>query len=268
METSLHQQLKAIYAASPDQHTEVQLKNFRSDAIASDGELVEIQHGSLGALRNKTCTLLEAKPRLRLRIVKPIVRRKRLTTVCKRTGEVLRSRMSPKTGDWLDLFQDLVHFAKVFPRNRLTLEVLLIDAEETRIDRPAKRHRGKTYRPLDIQLIEIHQAICFRTAEELLAALPVHLLPDRFDTAQLAAALDRPRWFAQKVSYCLREMGAILNAGKSGNAHIYQVHPNFALKQASAQTVGKNRKKPQNASKKQPAKPIDQAIKAPVNRSA
>ena len=224
METSLHQQLKTLYACDASK-TEVNVRGFRIDAIAEDGELIEIQHASLGALRDKTRKLLSARTGDRLRIVKPIVRRKRITTVCKKSGEVLRSRMSPKSCDWLEVFMDLVHFATVFPKKRLTLEVVLIDAEETRIDCVPRRRRGKTYKTVDICLIEVGEAISLETRADLLARLPIDQLPSPFDTSHLASALSKPRWFAQKVAYCLRTMKAIHSAGKRGNAQLYSFKP-------------------------------------------
>jgi hypothetical protein len=224
LETSLHQQLKTLYACDASK-TEVSVRGFRIDAIAEDGELIEIQHASLGALRDKTRKLLSARTGDRLRIVKPIVRRKRITTVCKKSGEVLRSRMSPKSCDWLEVFMDLVHFATVFPKKRLTLEVVLIDAEETRIDCVPRRRRGKTYKTVDICLIEVGEAISLETRADLLARLPIDQLPSPFDTSHLASALSKPRWFAQKVAYCLRTMKAIHSAGKRGNAQLYSFKP-------------------------------------------
>jgi hypothetical protein len=222
VETSLHQQLKYLYA-SDDSNTEVRFAGFRIDAIAEDGELIEIQHASLGALRDKTRKLLPARSKHRLRIVKPIVRRKRVTTIGAKDGEVLRSRMSPKTGDWLDLFNDLVHFVTVFPRKGLTLEVVLIDAEEFRTDRIPKRRRGKNYQSLDIQLLEVGDRIVFGSVADLMQRLPMQHLASPFDTAQLAVALGRPRWLAQKVAYCLREIGGISPAGKKGNSQLYSL---------------------------------------------
>ena len=68
METTLHRELKLHYAADPSQ-TEVRLGRFRIDAIA-DGELIEVQHGSLAAIRDKVRRLSADHA---LRVVKPIV---------------------------------------------------------------------------------------------------------------------------------------------------------------------------------------------------
>lgn len=220
METSLHKQLKLHYAAS-EAETEVTVDGFRIDAISASGELVEIQHASLGALRGKTKKLLQGTKHS-LRIVKPIIARKRVITLTRRGGEPKRSRMSPKRGSVLDFFEDFVHFSTVFPLRRLTLEIVLIEAEETRVDRP-KPTRRKKYSPIDQQLIQVHESIELRTKADLVRQLPVEHLPMPFDTAELAAAMQRPRWFAQKVAYCLRVTGAAKLAGKRGNSQLYRV---------------------------------------------
>lgn len=221
METTLHQQLKLLYASSPE-YTEVTMHGFRIDAVASDGELIEIQHGSLGALRDKTRRLLATRGKHRLRIVKPIIARRRVTTVDQPDGQVLRSRMSPKTCDWTELFMDLVHFCTVFPRRRLTLEALLIEVEEFRLDRPPRPRRSKPYRSLDLHLTKVCHCVTLQSLSDLVQALPTAQLPDPFDTAALAQSLGRPRWFAQKVAYCLRTMGAVESVSRRGNAHQYQ----------------------------------------------
>ncbi len=47
------------------------------------------------------------------------------------------------------------------------------------------------------------------------------VLAEPFTTADLAAALSRPRRLAQQMAYCLREMGIIAPVGKHRNAILY-----------------------------------------------
>lgn len=220
METSLHRQLKEHYAAE-SQQTEVSLHGFRIDAIGRKGELIEIQHASLGSIRSKIQRLLDSQCQP-VRVVKPIIAEKTLLTLDGKDGEVIRKRRSPKRGELLDLFLDLVYFGSVFPHRRLTLEVVLIEAEETRVDRVRKSRRGKTYRMLDQQIVSIQSQYELRTLTDLLELLPISHLPQPFDTAELAAAMNRPRWFAQKVAYCLRNTEAARAVGKRGNSQLYQ----------------------------------------------
>jgi hypothetical protein len=44
-----------------------------------------------------------------------------------------------------------------------------------------------------------------------------------FSTRELAEGIEQPRWFAQKMAYCLRHMGAIEVVGKKGNSLLYSV---------------------------------------------
>ncbi len=222
METALHKQLKLLYATAEDK-TEVGVLGFRIDAIGKRGELIEIQHASLGALREKTKRLL-LEQKKRVRIVKPIVAKKTIITLDAPGGEVIRRRQSPKRGNLLDIFIDLVHFGQVFPHPKLTLEVVLIEAEEIRIDRakPSRRRRAKRYQTLEQSLVNVQSRVEFVKLADLLKHLPIEHLPQPFDTAELAAALSRPRWFAQKVAYCLRQSGAARLAGKRGNNQLYE----------------------------------------------
>ncbi len=235
METSLHKQLKHRYASEESQ-TEVVFEGYRIDAIADNDELIEIQHASLGALRDKTRKLLDNTNKT-LRIVKPILARKRVSTLDKPDGDVIRSRMSPKRGEIIDVFEDLVHFTSVFPMRRLILEVLLVETEELRIDRERPSRRGKKYKTLDQRLTSVDDATQLCTKSDLVRLLPHTKLPKVFDTSQLAEAIARPRWFAQKVAYCLRETGAAKIAGKAGNSLQYSlmsVRPTKSRKKPAA----------------------------------
>ena len=68
METSLHRQLKQLYA-DRGARVEAPLDNYRIDVIC-EGELIEIQHGSLAAIRRKVQNLLKGH---RVLVVKPII---------------------------------------------------------------------------------------------------------------------------------------------------------------------------------------------------
>ena len=220
METSLHRQLKLAYALSAA-HTEVNFAAFRIDAIGRANELVEIQHASLGALKTKIRRLLDHDSQYSVRVVKPIVARKWIVTRQSPTGPVLRKRLSPKRGELCDIFLDLVHFTALFPHPRLTLEVLLVNTEEQRVAKLKHRFRRKNYVTLEQTLVSIEHRFELHSASDLWRVLPEVKLPASFDTAELARQIQRPRWFAQKVAYCLRNCDAITLTGKSGNSQLY-----------------------------------------------
>ena len=217
METSLHRQLKALYAPDESQ-TEVPCEGYRIDAV-NRGRLIEIQHGSLGAIRDKIANLLE---NYRVTVVKPIVAVKHLVKLHERGGKILNRRRSPKRGQLLDVFDDLVYFTRVFPHRRLTLEVVLVEMEELRFPGHGRRRRRRAndFQVEDQRLVEVVDTHRLKTLADLRRMLPGGL-PSQFHTGHLAERLAVRRHIAQRMAYCLRETGAIHVIGKQGNAMLY-----------------------------------------------
>ena len=218
METSLHQQLKEYYA-DDEQRTEVKLGRFRIDAIVGD-ELIEIQHGSLAAIRDKIRALVKNHD---VRVVKPIVAKKLLIKRQRKSGKILERRQSPKQGKLLDIFDELVYFTRAFPHPRLTLEVPLVEVEEWRYPGHGRRRRRRQRDHVveDQKLIEVTETHTFRTNRDLLRLFPKRL-PRPFHTGHVAKKLGVARWIAQRMVYCLREMNGLEAVGKDGNAILYQ----------------------------------------------
>lgn len=226
METSLHRELKQRYAGDAAQ-VEVRRGSYRIDAVVGD-ELVEIQHGSLAAIRDKVRALVAEHP---VRVVKPVVCGKLLVKRKRKRGPVVDRRMSPKRGTLLSVFDELVYFTKAFPHPRLTLELLLVDIEEWRYPGHGRRrrYRQNDFVVEDQKLSAVHGVHRLQTAadlQELLRAASSSAarqpLPSPFHTGHLAQHLDVQRFFAQRIAYCLRQTGAALQVGKQGNALLYQ----------------------------------------------
>ena len=165
METSLHRTLKERYAAGGTGHPEVPVDRFRVDAIDDIGRLVEVQSGALGPLRGKLRRLL---PEYRIRIVKPVVLRRRVVRKSRSDGPVVSARLSPTRGQLLDIFDDLIGMARLFPHRNLEIEVLGVAIEEIRI--PRRRWPG--YRVADRCLGEIHETTSLVNAGDLWNLLP------------------------------------------------------------------------------------------------
>ena len=220
METSLHRQLKERYAAAGGL-TEQRLGRYRIDVVRGQ-QLVEIQLSSLSSIRDKIRTLLKKHDVL---VVKPIIVSKHLVKRKREGGNIVSRRRSPKTRTLLDIFEELVHFTRVFPHKRLTLEVLLVEIEEWRYPGHGRRrrYRNNDHEVEDQHLLEVHGVHEFRTATDLCRMLPTGL-PRPFHTGQLAEGLSVERWIAQRMAYCLRHTGAIKQVGKLRGAWLYE-HP-------------------------------------------
>lgn len=220
METSLHRDLKMLYAKNPQQ-CEVRLSGFRIDAVVND-QLIEVQHGSLAAIRDKIRKLLADDHRVV--VVKPIVTEKTLIKLDRKDGEVIGRRKSPKQESEIDIFHELIFFTQVFPHENLTLETAQVRIEELRFPGHGRRRRRREndFQVQDQRLVAIEKRRQFRKATDLWKIIR-RPRKSPFHTGDLAEKMDVPRWVAQRVAYCLREMGAVETVGKTGNAHLYKI---------------------------------------------
>jgi hypothetical protein len=211
VETSLHQDLKRIYTDCGGA-TEAPLGPYRIDVLEND-QIIEIQASSLGAIRPKVRALCRDHKVL---VVKPIPHRKYIVKRDPKTKAQLSRRRSPKRGRVLDIFDDLVYFAREFAHPNLTLEVVLTEEEELRVERKVRRWRRKPYRLLDrvlLRILEIHR---FVNPVDFRRLLPADLARP-FTTATLAAAMGEPAWLTRKIAYSLRLMGMVQVVGKRGS---------------------------------------------------
>jgi hypothetical protein len=221
METSLHRELKFLYAGAAGR-MEVRLGKFRVDALVEDErgtELIEIQHGPLWLIRDKIRRLTR---RHRVRIVKPIVGRKQLVKRSRQGGRIVDRRASPRQGRLCELFDELVFFTRAFPHRNLSLDVLLVDIEEWLYPRRTSRRRWRrSFAVEDQKLLAIRQTVRVASAADLRQFIPCEL-PEPFHTAHLAAGLGVQRWVAQRMAYVLREVGTVQTVGKLRGAWLYR----------------------------------------------
>ncbi len=214
MESSLHRQLKERYGPAAGGRLEVALEGFRIDAVGADGLLVEVQSGPLGPLQQKLRRLLPAHC---VRVIKPVVTRRRLIRRARRDGVDLSVRLSPRRGALVDVFDDLVGLAPLLPHPNLTLDVVAVEIDEVRL---VHRRNRRGYSVLDRRLNAVVATVRLDRGYDLWGLLPGALFGP-FTTRDLATHLRRPLAFAQRVAYCLHRAGAVVIIGKQGNRRVY-----------------------------------------------
>ncbi len=217
-EKSLHAALKAYYA-QPGDALECELDGYVIDILRPEPhQCIEIQTRSLAKMKPKLHTLLDRHP---IRVIYPIPQERWIVRV-DRDGVITSRRKSPKRGTVYHLFPELVSFPSLILHPNLTLEALLIRDEEVWIDDGRGSWRRKRWSIADRRLLEVVQPISLASAADFAALLPRDL-PAEFDSRDLAQAIRQPRSLAQKMTYCLREMGALRISGKRGNTLVYQL---------------------------------------------
>jgi hypothetical protein len=214
-EKPLHAALKEWYA-QPGDRFEVSVDGFVVDIVRGD-LLVEIQTGNFAGIKQKMTALVPGHP---VQLVYPVAREKWIVKLAKDGNGQLGRRKSPRRGVVEQVFGELVSFPELLSHSNFSLEVLLIREEEIRRYDGKRGWRRKGWVTYERRLLQVVGSHLFETPVDVAALLPPGLC-EPFTTSDLAVAVARPRWLAQKMAYCLREMGAITPIGKRGNAILY-----------------------------------------------
>jgi len=199
---------------------EVPVAGRQIDIVRGD-LLVEVQTSSFASIRRKLEGLVADH---RVRLVHPIPVARWIVRVEGEERRVLGRRRSPRKGRLEDVFEELVSLRRLLAHPNLSLELLLTHEEEVRRHEPGRFWRRKGWSVLERRLVDVVGRRLIRDAGDLERLLPPGL-PMPFTTADLAERLSIRRGLAQKMTYCLREAGALEALGRSGNAVRYRVAP-------------------------------------------
>ena len=214
-EMSLHAALKQWYGRSSDQF-EVALNGFVID-IVRDQQLIEIQTRHLYAMRAKLKKLL---PHYKLHIIHPIHREKWIVRQSK-DGQPISRRKSPKQGQMVDIFYELVRIHTWLEHPNLTVEAVLTQEEEILRDDGQGSWRRRGWSVYDRRLLTVVEQHQFTELADYYQIVPQQL-PDQFTNTDLAQMLGCRANLAQKITYTLRHIGGLAQVGKRGRAHLYQ----------------------------------------------
>jgi hypothetical protein len=213
-ETALHAALKAWYAR-PGDELEAQVAGYFVDLRRGD-TLIEIQTRNFSALKRKLTRLLEDYA---VRLVHPVAREKYIVRQDKK-GQTLSRRKSPKHGQAVTLFDELVSIAELAAHPRFSLEIVLTREEEICREGRGGSWRRRGWKVIDRRLLDVLGREEFNAPDDYMAFLPT-TLPTAFTTRDLAEQSGYPLYLAQKMAYCLRLMGALEVVGKRRNAAVY-----------------------------------------------
>jgi hypothetical protein len=216
-ESSLHRTLKFRYTG-PGGRRETLVGSYVCDGTTEEGEIIEVQTGSFGALREKVKNLAKNS---RVRIVHPVAVQKHIE-VYDSGGRLIRRRKSPgKNGAWR-LFKALLYAPELPLLPNLTIEIALVDILECRKDDGKGSWRRKGVSIADKTLAGWRGSIVLSCLNDYYRFVPFDR-DEEFTAKDLAAKAGINRALAQKCLYVLFKLELVKRTGKQGNAIVYKI---------------------------------------------
>lgn len=141
-EKRLHRILKLLSCENMSAH-EVKVGNYVAD-VFEKGRITEIQTGSFYPLREKLAYYL-CETDYAVRLVHPVIAEKRIVRIERESGEVIRSRRSPKRVEMGEIMREIYWISELVKNERLEIVVLYISADEYRYSEAVRYRRSGKY---------------------------------------------------------------------------------------------------------------------------
>lgn len=221
-EKTLHAIFKN-YEDSDADHQEIPVVgNYIAD-IFNGSEIIEIQNGNFGKMRDKLRVCLQQYP---VRIVYPIPHCKWITWIDPVTGEQRNRRRSPRKGTIYDAVPELFKIRPYLQDPHLTIDLYLTDMEEYRLQDGWGRNGKRGSHRFDRIPTNIVHELRIRDKRDYLAFVPPDL-PEPFTAAQMAAAAGQRGKAFSDTALLLTELGILNRVGKRGHAYLYRIGDAF-----------------------------------------
>jgi len=214
-ESSLHRSLKFRY--SDPGETEVKVGGYVCDGRSQTGELIEVQTGSFGPLKEKIEKLTRDQ---KIRIIYPVIKNKYIE-VYDTKDKLLRRRKSPGKGSIWDVFNCLLYAPQLCLAPKVTLELVLLDIAEKRRDDGKGSWRRKGITIEDKVPIAWYESIEIKKPKDYFLFLPFKKDEEiTVNSLSEKAGISAP--LARKCLYVLNKAELIERTGKRGNAYLYK----------------------------------------------
>ncbi len=215
-EQGLHAALKRHLAQRGDRF-EQEVDGYQIDILRGD-LLIEVQTGNFSALRKKLGALLEAH---RVLLVHPIAAHKWIVRQDSR-GRPIARRKSPKRGRLENIFDELLYIPQITQHPNFAFRAVLTEEEEVWRDDGRGSWRRKHWSIVERRLLRVMSETEFAGEQDYLGLLPASLEAP-FTHKQLAQALGLNTRQSTRVSYCLRKMGLLEEAGWQGRELLLEI---------------------------------------------
>ncbi|NQT57461.1 MAG: hypothetical protein HQ557_00620 [Bacteroidetes bacterium] len=217
-ETALHESLKQMYAEQTQGVIEESVDGYIIDVV-TPLELIEIQTGNFSNIRVKLDKLLSNH---RVRVVYPISVEKTIRLYDQDLKNILRERKSPAKGVPAAAGVELMRIPETVLHPNFILEIVMVKVLEERADDGEGSWRRKGISILGRTLLEVIDTIIFEGKESYKLLLPANL-PERFTHKDLIACAGITPGQAAKLSWFLRKIGVVHEAGKQERSLLLEI---------------------------------------------
>jgi len=193
-------------------------KNRTEESFPLFCKIIEVQTGNLYPLNKKLAVFLE---KCEVTVVYPIVQKKWLIWVDPETGQTTNRRKSPKTGKVHEIFDELYKIKSFLTHPNLRINIALFDVVEFRNLNGWSRDKKKGSRRLDRVPENLCGILEINKPMDYLYLIP-DSLPEIFTVKDYKQATGLSLHTAQDAMKTLHDTGAVIRAGKKGNAYLYK----------------------------------------------
>lgn len=216
-ENSLHNALKAQFAGDAGQK-EVLIDGYYIDVVQAD-LLIEVQTRSFSSIKPKLAVLMQAH---KILLVHPIPVVRWIVHLGADSDQPISRRRSPRKGRIEHVFNELVRFPEFINHPNFSICLVMTHEEEIRQQDGRGSWRRKGVSIVDRNLLKIVGMHYFSDREDFIQLLP-EALPSPFTNLDLAQTSALRIELARKMTYCLRQMGALEVAGKQQRKILYKL---------------------------------------------
>lgn len=235
-ESSLHKTLKAYYSMQNEGSlTEVKKGQYIADVCTKDGNIIEIQTGSLAHLNDKIQYCIENG--ISIKVVYPLVITKYIETMSD-NKKTYSKRKSPLHKNIYSIFRELTGLYEFLLNSLFTLEVIEVTVTETRqtTETPVqsgnrRRRFMKSWIKTGKKLEEIGKAHTFYGCKNYLDLLPSGL-PEDFTVKDVINSLKNTGIKATEQSvrcmiWLYSKTGLVERCGTSKRSYLYRIKYSF-----------------------------------------
>lgn len=219
-EKTVHAVMKQYYLPNEDYH-EVPINGYIAD-IYTGSEIIEIQNGNFGHMRDKLTSFLPEYP---VYLVYPFPHKKWINWINPETGELISRNRSPITGTIYHALPEFFKIKSFLADPNLHIRVPLIDIDEYRLmdgTRSKKNKKIGSHR-YDRVPIELHDEIIIDSIYDYIQLFPI-TLPDEFTSKDFAKHAKINISLAQEALKLTYDLGIVARIGKEKNAYLYKLY--------------------------------------------